>query len=775
MYRFRWLIALWLAAFLVAPPGAWAQRGQFGPREPRIGYLYPAGGRQGVDFEVTLGGQYLNGATGAYVSGEGVQVTVGKYVRPLNPKEINQLREKIQEARKRVQAEMKKAGRFSRRGNYRQTFAKLVKEMGVSAEDMKALDEFRKLRTDPKRQLNPQLAETVTLQVKLAPDAEPGRRELRLKTATGLSNPLCFHVGRLPEYLETEPNDETPDSRVEEPLPFVLNGQILPGDVDRFRFQAGKGERLVVAASARELIPYLADAVPGWFQATVTLYDEKGNEVAYADDYRFHPDPVLYYEIPEDGRYVLEIKDAIYRGREDFVYRITVGEMPFVTSVFPLGGRDGTRTVVEVKGWNLPVDKLTLDAENKSPGIHPIPVCQDERVCNRVPFAVDTLPECLEKEPNNEPSGAQRVKTPVIVNGRIDRPGDWDVFRFEGRAGDQVVAEVHARRLGSPLDSVIELTDANGRQLAANDDHEDKGAGLTTHHADSRLSVTIPADGTYSLRLGDTQNQGGSAYAYRLRISPNRPDFELRVVPSSINARAGETVPITVYALRRDGFSDEITLELKEAPRGFTLGGGWIPAGQDKVRLTLTVPPFPSEKPLKLRLEGRALIEGSEIRRSAVPAEDMMQAFIYRHLVPAKDLVVAVTGRGWSGNAANFRGKGQFAAAPKPFVNELVKLPAGGTARVQMPSRAGAILDQIQLSLSDPPEGITVEKVPSGQGTVAVLLRADAAKVKPGLKGNLIVNVFVERTFAGQSGKKSNTRRIPLGTLPAIPFEIVGR
>ena len=157
MYRFRWLIALWLAAFLVAPPGAWAQRGQFGPREPRIGYLYPAGGRQGVDFEVTLGGQYLNGATGAYVSGEGVQVTVGKYVRPLNPKEINQLREKIQEARKRVQAEMKKAGRFSRRGNYRQTFAKLVKEMGVSAEDMKALDEFRKLRTDPKRQLNPQL------------------------------------------------------------------------------------------------------------------------------------------------------------------------------------------------------------------------------------------------------------------------------------------------------------------------------------------------------------------------------------------------------------------------------------------------------------------------------------------------------------------------------------------------------------------------------------------------------------------------------------------
>ena len=122
---------------------------------------------------------------------------------------------------------------------------------------------------------------------------------------------------------------------------MVLNGQIMPGDVDRFAFKARKGKRLVAAASARDLIPYLADAVPGWFQAALTLYDPNGNEVAYADDYRFRPDPVLFYEVPADGQYVLEIQDAIYRGREDFVYRITLGELPFVTGIFPLGGRPG--------------------------------------------------------------------------------------------------------------------------------------------------------------------------------------------------------------------------------------------------------------------------------------------------------------------------------------------------------------------------------------------------------------------------------------------------
>jgi hypothetical protein len=261
---------------------------------------------------------------------------------------------------------------------------------------------------------------------------------------------------------------------------------------------------------------------------------------------------------------------------------------------------------------------------------------------NRVPFAVDTLPERLEKEPNNEKKNAQAVKLPIIVNGRIDQPGDWDVFRFRGRAASEIVAEVMARRLDSPLDSVLKLTDASGRQLAFNDDNEDKGAGLITHHADSRILFKLPANGTYYLHVGDTQRKGGAEYAYRLRISPPQPDFELRVVPASVNVRAGATVPITVYALRRDGFGGEIALKLSDAPRGFSLSGGAVPANQDKVQLKLTAPPARMDNPVNLRLEGRAMIQGREIVRPGVPAEDMMQAFAYHHLVPAKEWMVRV-------------------------------------------------------------------------------------------------------------------------------------
>jgi hypothetical protein len=394
-------------------------------------------------------------------------------------------------------------------------------------------------------------------------------------------------------------------------------------------------------------------------------------------------------------------------------------------------------------------------------GIRPLSTRKDGRISNLVPFAVDTLPECLEQEPNNQLTSAQKVISPIIVNGRIDKPGDVDVFRFEGRAGDEIVAEVQARRLDSPVDSVLRLADASGKQLAFNDDYEDKGAGLKTHHADSYVRATLPANGTYCLHLGDTQNQGGPEYAYRLRLSPPRPDFELRVVPASISARPGMNIPLTVFALRKDGFANSIALFVKDAPEGFKLSGDRVPANQDKVRLTLSIPPVTQKEPLSLSLEGHAIIQGKGVWRAAVPSEDMMQAFAYRHLVPAKELKVAVAGRG--------TGK-----APVRVLSDApVKIPAGGTARVRLDVPVRAFAGAFQLELSEPPEGITIKDVaPAGFGS-EIVLQTDATKVKPGLAGNLIINAYAGRGDATKKKGQANQRRAALGSLPAIPFEIV--
>ena len=542
-----------------------------------------------------------------------------------------------------------------------------------TAEDEEMLAQIRKrLATfSIRRSSVPALVETVTLKVTVAADAKPGKRELRLQTEQGISNPLAFIVGQLPEITEesarsmavaesqkrggrgrrrqqtsrpdpgSSPTSSEPEYETEINLPATVNGQILPGDVDRYRFRRRKGQQLVVNVSARCLIPYLSDAVPGWFQAVVSLLDADGNEITYEDDFHFHPDPVLYCKIPADGKYVVEIRDALYRGREDFVYRVALGELPFVTSVFPLGGQSGTETDVELSGWNL--GERTLTVPSQEAGVRMISVRNGKLFSNHVPFAVDTLPEFPEEESNDDAATAQRVTFPAIINGRIDHSDDVDVFCFERRAGAWIVAEVLARRLNSPLDSVIKLTNEAGEQLSLSDDYEDKASGLTTHHADSQISARISNPGLYYIHLGDAQQQGGDAYSYRLRIAPRRPDFRLHVVPSNVNARAGTTVPITVHAMRKDGFDGDIMLALKDAPTGFTLAGGRIPAGQDAIRATLTVPPE-AMNPVPLSLAGQAVIQRRTVTRLAVPADDMMQAFIYRHLVPAEDLQVAVTG-----------------------------------------------------------------------------------------------------------------------------------
>ena len=298
--------------------------------EPNLGYAYPAGVRQGTSREITLGGQYLDGVDAVIVSGNGVFAEVIEHRKPLNQRQINSLRQRARDLR-----DARNGKTVEGAEKVKEEVEEIMRVTGMTFQELLALG--RMLR-DPNRQPTPQIDEKVEVGIRADAYAAPGPRELRLVTDRGLSNPIWIHVGQYREYEEQEPNDTEPDRGVGNDLPVIINGQILPGDVDRFSFEALAGERLVVAASARELIPFLADAVPGWFQATMKLSNANGEELAFADDYRFHPDPVLFYEIPEAGSYTLEIHDSIYRGREDFVYRIALGELPLLTGTFPLGG-----------------------------------------------------------------------------------------------------------------------------------------------------------------------------------------------------------------------------------------------------------------------------------------------------------------------------------------------------------------------------------------------------------------------------------------------------
>jgi hypothetical protein len=74
----------WIVAFLILVGPVWAKN------PPHIGYAYPAGGQQGTTFHVNIGGQYLEGSTNVFVSGEGVNVDIRRYSVRYDPKRLRQ-------------------------------------------------------------------------------------------------------------------------------------------------------------------------------------------------------------------------------------------------------------------------------------------------------------------------------------------------------------------------------------------------------------------------------------------------------------------------------------------------------------------------------------------------------------------------------------------------------------------------------------------------------------------------------------------------------------
>jgi hypothetical protein len=539
-----------------------------------------------------------------------VQARVTDYHRFLTPKEFTDIQENI-----RLLKEKK-------------TTAKKQAPDWTDADETQLAALQSKLVDRPHRQVPLAVAETLTLEVTLPANTPAGLHELRLKTPAGLSNPCAFQVGNLPEFIEPIaerpradiPGNDTMNTLAVD-LPVLLNGRIMPAEIDRFRFASRRGQRLVFAVSARALIPYLADAVPGWFHATLGLYDATGRELAYVDDFNFEPDPVLSCEIPADGDYTLVIQDALHRGREDFVYR-TWEAM-----------------------WGIDAALATL------------------------PFAQSTGPEATELEPNDTHDQARTMNLPVTINGKIQNPGDRDVFRFEGRGGNTIVIETTARRLRSPLDSVLLLTDADGRKIGLNDDHEDKSAGLITHQTDSFIQVTLPADGVYFLTLQDTQQRGGNDFSYRLRVGPPKPDFAVLTTPSTFNLRAGASLPITAHVIRHDGFDGEINLTLADAPPGFTLSGGRLPPGRTRTVLTLNAPAGAKPITTNLTLVATAHVGDRQLTHRVQPADDRMQAFLPRHLVPAKMLMTDVAGGP------------RWKTPPVILAENPLKIPIGGTTR----------------------------------------------------------------------------------------------
>jgi hypothetical protein len=398
-----------------------------------------------------------------------------------------------------------------------------------------------------------------TARLRIAPDAPLGAHPLRVRTATGVTNLLTFHVGCLPEIDEQEPNDrfESPQTI---PRDVTVRGVVANEDIDYYAVEATAGERLSVEIEGLRL-------GRTFFDPALAVLDARRFEVAACDDAPLtRQDACVSLLVPETGSYVIAVREAAFGGNDDCAYRLHVGRFPRPTIVYPPGGPPGA--TLEVRWLGDPrgpaVRSVTLPAE---PAEEHLLFFADEfgTAPSGVPVRVLPLPNVLEAEPNGRPEEAVPAAAPGAFCGIIDEPGDHDLFRFAARKDQTFDVRVHARRLRSPLDAILRVLDAGGQRLAGNDDEQS--------YPDSYVAFRAPADGDYLIEVEDHRGQGGPEFVYRVEVAEPQPAVDVRLeeqqryVAQSVEIPQGNRTAVAASVVRRHA-SGELELAWSDLPPG---------------------------------------------------------------------------------------------------------------------------------------------------------------------------------------------------------------
>ncbi len=296
----------------------------------------------------------------------------------------------------------------------------------------------------------------VTLEVEANPDAPIGTVAMRLQTPLGTSPAARITIE--PYYGESpdrEPNN-TPDEALETYLPTILVGAISkPGDLDYYKIKVKDGEQLVFQNSARDLSSSL--------QPVVGIYDANQNLVKEFGEDGGRDTRTFAYQFAKGGTYYIRVSDYEEGGNAGHFYRIKVGHFPLAVAAFPLGLQKGKTAAIHLTGYNLGADKIAVKGEPSPEDMRAVifrPEAPKGPSFNRVKLALGNEPEIMATGENAALAQAQTMAAPATVNGKLEAAENY--YRFHARKGEKLVFEVNANRLGSPLDSLLEILDTKG-------------------------------------------------------------------------------------------------------------------------------------------------------------------------------------------------------------------------------------------------------------------------------------------------------------------------
>ena len=533
--------------------------------------------------------------------------------------------------------------------------------------------------------------------ISIGADVPVGVYDVRVIGRFGVSNPRAFVIEDLQQVVvpREQPNsaNHSVDKAVRIEIGSVASARVTKNHADYYRFSAKTGQAIIARCAGTR--------IDSRIDATLVLFDANGKELMRVRDTESY-DPVMAFRVPADGEYTIEVYDFLYRGGDDYFYRLSLTERPFVEAVFPPVGIPGEATEYTVYGYHLPDGEVVSTGNEKNGVVSPL-----EKVTVRIPLADDknfvdqrslatyvpsfasmldgqlytlsspqgdanaitighaAAPVEIEAEPNNNAEQAQNVSLPCEFAGQFQAIGDEDWVAFSAVAGERVWIDVISHRARGRTDPVIlveEITTGEDgepkmKRLANRDDlsvYVNRVPNFETRSRDPAFQFVAKKNATYRVMIRDIYNmtRGDVRLTYRLVIGRGEPDFRLVAhgdpyregnagdlrMPSPV-LRQGGTSAINVHVFRRFGFDGDIHVHAEGLPEGVTCRGAIAAGGASEAKLVFEVAEDAPASAAPIRIVGRADVDGETLVSEARSAYLMFDTENVARIPPTSRLV----------------------------------------------------------------------------------------------------------------------------------------
>jgi len=442
---------------------------------------------------------------------------------------------------------------------------------------------------------------TFKAKIHVAPDVRLGEHTYRVITKSGVSDLRLFYVTPFPMVAEAE-SKVKPKPAQHIDLNTTVYGHTPEDTRVSYEVDLKKGQRMSVEVIGLRLHTEVV------YDPRVTITQD-GTIIADVDDCSFsRQDPVASIVAPQDGKYVITVRDTTNSGQGPCSYLMNIGTFARPVAVYPAGGPAGQDLKVTLLGDAAGPIAQTVKLPEKPTDKFLLYTNQEQPTPQPNVMRVSDFPNVLATKPDKDIAHPTVVNQefPLALNGIIEAKDDMDCFKFKATKDQTLDFTVYARRLNSPLDSYLEIYNEKGSRLAVNDD---------SGGPDSYLRWKAPADGNYFVTVSDQLRRGGKDFVYRLEVTPVRPALTAWLPPITINQNQDRReVPVPkgnryayLVRIKRADVGGDVQLQPEGLPAGVTYSVPTVDKSVDTVPMVFEATADAAETAKHFEIEPKPL------------------------------------------------------------------------------------------------------------------------------------------------------------------------